>query len=841
MKTTKQIKMDLFHSGPMPVVDAVQGDSCSRCLEFSLHEAGKPFRIPENTSAIIRYRKMDKTGGEYDTLPTGERAWTITGNRVTITLAPQVLTFPGTVNLAVTLISDGAHLTTFPLSMEVMPSVHAEGAASENYFYVTSILPAPFNAQVGEYLRISAVTDQGLVTAVESVPLEIGPAEADPDQVYSLVEQYLVQNPPQSIPGENGISVSHSWNGTVLTVTSASGTSSADLKGEKGEKGEKGNTGARGPTGLQGAKGDTGPQGPKGDPGADGTGVTILGSFASESDLNSTVPTGNVGDSYLVGGYLYVWSENDGNWENVGKIQGPQGIQGEVGPQGETGPAPVRGEDYWNAEDIAQMEQYIADSVADTFGKGTSIPSGSDLDTYRTIGKYYASSNSLAQSLSNCPTTQNFMMYVFVRTSDGTQSQMIIDLAGKLYIRSRSSSAWRPWVTYITSGDLTTAVSSALQEAKDSGAFKGDTGAQGPQGEKGDTGAQGPQGEKGDTGADGKNAYEYARDGGYTGTEEAFAAKLAEDHIDWFGVGTAIPQNADLNTYKTNGKYYAGSESLAQTLLNCPTSTNFVMFVFQRTTNSIYSQLIITLHGKMYIRSSNSSAWRAWVAYATSDEITELITAAKQEMVPIKGRDYWTAEDQESIVRQVIDALGTPVFGTVDDSNNIILSGKLTNGTYTVKYEHTDGSLTTIGTLSQSSGEVSYTNLLPLAEDGVGNIYNGTGYKSGVRWSNSAAAEASYTGCYLSGYIPVSSGDIVRLKNVDMINGSDGNLCAIYFFSSFGTSAGYVNNTQNMDTVSPVWDGNRLVQFTAPYSGYFRITASYIGSDSVVTVNEEIA
>ena len=40
--------------------------------------------------------------------------------------------------------------------------------------------------------------------------------------------------------GSNGVSATHSWNGTVLTVTSASGTSSADLKGSKGDKGDKG-------------------------------------------------------------------------------------------------------------------------------------------------------------------------------------------------------------------------------------------------------------------------------------------------------------------------------------------------------------------------------------------------------------------------------------------------------------------------------------------------------------------------------------------------------------------------------------------------------------------------
>lgn len=56
---------------------------------------------------------------------------------------------------------------------------------------------------------------------------------------------------------------------------------------------------------------------------------------------------------------------------------------------------------------------------------------------------------------------------------------------------------------------------------------KGDTGAQGPQGPKGDTGDTGPAGP---AGADGKSAYQYAQDGGYTGTETEFAEKLAEEN-----------------------------------------------------------------------------------------------------------------------------------------------------------------------------------------------------------------------------------------------------------------------------------------------------------------------
>lgn len=41
----------------------------------------------------------------------------------------------------------------------------------------------------------------------------------------------------------DGVSTTHSWDGTTLTVTSASGTSSANLKGEKGEQGERGEKG----------------------------------------------------------------------------------------------------------------------------------------------------------------------------------------------------------------------------------------------------------------------------------------------------------------------------------------------------------------------------------------------------------------------------------------------------------------------------------------------------------------------------------------------------------------------------------------------------------------------
>lgn len=64
-----------------------------------------------------------------------------------------------------------------------------------------------------------------------------------------------------------------------------------------------------------------------------------------------------------------------------------------------------------------------------------------------------------------------------------------------------------------------------FQQKYDSGALTGPAGADGATGEQGPAGAdgaQGPAGATGPAGAPGKSAYQYAVDGGYTGTEGEF-------------------------------------------------------------------------------------------------------------------------------------------------------------------------------------------------------------------------------------------------------------------------------------------------------------------------------
>ena len=56
----------------------------------------------------------------------------------------------------------------------------------------------------------------------------------------------------QGAKGADGTPATHRWSGTTLYITSASGTSSADLKGEKGDTGTPGKDGQPGKDGADG-------------------------------------------------------------------------------------------------------------------------------------------------------------------------------------------------------------------------------------------------------------------------------------------------------------------------------------------------------------------------------------------------------------------------------------------------------------------------------------------------------------------------------------------------------------------------------------------------------------
>ena len=96
---------------------------------------------------------------------------------------------------------------------------------------------------VQDYVDILELWKQDLYTnglRIASVEQTVTSTEDDGINVVTMtmvdesVETFQIKNGSKGSPG---IDVTHEWDGTVLKVTSASGTSSADLKGEKGDPG----------------------------------------------------------------------------------------------------------------------------------------------------------------------------------------------------------------------------------------------------------------------------------------------------------------------------------------------------------------------------------------------------------------------------------------------------------------------------------------------------------------------------------------------------------------------------------------------------------------------------
>ena len=219
-------------------------------------------------------------------------------------------------------------------------------------------------SELWEFLGVQdLVSLKGLVTRVASIIVKYGITYSTNQFRYQAQAQYIevpadgknikiVLYAPDWEKGDDlaRYDISLAFNGDASSLAcvktaqnSAGPTGPTGPAGADGQNGATGPTGPAGANGQDGAAGPTGATGPTGPKGKDGTGVNILGSYASEEALREAHPTGNPGDAYLVNGDLYVWSANENDWDNVGTIEGPQGDAGPAGSTGPTGPTGATG------------------------------------------------------------------------------------------------------------------------------------------------------------------------------------------------------------------------------------------------------------------------------------------------------------------------------------------------------------------------------------------------------------------------------------------------------------------------------------------------------------------
>lgn len=119
MIITHKISMDFVQPAVRSLIRAVQGDSYTRAVEVSLYENGAQWIPPTGASVLVRYRLPDGTGDAYSTLPDGSNAWSVSGNTLTVTLAPQMLVQPGMVEAQIQTTSGTEMIATFSFNVVV--------------------------------------------------------------------------------------------------------------------------------------------------------------------------------------------------------------------------------------------------------------------------------------------------------------------------------------------------------------------------------------------------------------------------------------------------------------------------------------------------------------------------------------------------------------------------------------------------------------------------------------------------------------------------------------------------------------------------------------------------
>lgn len=286
---------------------------------------------------------------------------------------PNVLTFLGETIVCYLFVAlDDMGITTIEVKIPVIKRQKPTGFVySEEEHVEFNKLVAEFNrvkndanqiitnankkiTQIDEKIDQSATAINNVNTAVDRIKNMTANAESVPSNdaaSASVTENKDGFHFDFKIPkGKDGVSATHEWNGTTLSVTSESGTSSADLKGQKGDDGfspaAKVDETADGATiTITDKNGTTTANIPKGRIGEDGFSPTV--SVAQENDgvtLSITDKNGTKEAKLLNGadGYsptVNMTEESDGTTISITDKEGTKTtkIVGKAGKDGKSG------------------------------------------------------------------------------------------------------------------------------------------------------------------------------------------------------------------------------------------------------------------------------------------------------------------------------------------------------------------------------------------------------------------------------------------------------------------------------------------------------------------------
>ena len=250
-----RISLDVNDDSPSQItIAAKQGDS-AKILIISLLEDKKNYQIAKGSTAQFIAKKSNEIWLQHDCVidfESNKVIYTFQENTVKTSCTMEceiIISFPTVITKA-----DGKtevvteKLTTSSFVIAVHDTVFSgiEGAPEQAVLIPELIDKGNAVIAATQALKDGtekAATDANTATAnavkaTEDAETATANAVKATEDANEYIEEVKAMVENGEFDGKDGVSATHSWKGTVLTVTSASGTSSADLKGEKGDKGE---------------------------------------------------------------------------------------------------------------------------------------------------------------------------------------------------------------------------------------------------------------------------------------------------------------------------------------------------------------------------------------------------------------------------------------------------------------------------------------------------------------------------------------------------------------------------------------------------------------------------
>ena len=176
-------------------------------------------------------------------------------------------------------------------------------------------------------------------------------------------------------------------------------------------------------------------------------------------------------------------------------------------------------------------------------------------------------------------------------------------------------------------------------------------------------------------------------------------------------------------------------------------------------------------------------------------EEAKAVCVAKNQGAFNVGKILVVGTDGNLTLADMPEGSSGDVVGVLDEANNILLSGNLADGTYTLKYENTDGTYTEVGTLEVGA--------IPEPEPQPTNFFvvGGEGYLNPGRASSNGADRTDVSTSLLSNYIEVQNGDEIYLYNAHSSNG-DTSMMGLYKADKTGVGFYIRNTTTHISNIS---------------------------------------